>query len=149
MSIPISLIIYKGILGINYFCSLHIFVIIIIIGIGADDIFVFHDLWLHAKHIKILKKRIPLRLAYAFRKASSAMLVTSITTAVSFLATCFSPIMPICSFGIFSGIVITVNFLLIIVVLPNVYLCFEMEIKSRFRCFKNAFKFLATKVNEA
>jgi len=125
ISIPISLFIYKYILGINYFCSLHIFVVIIIMGIGADDIFVFHDQWQHTKHIRALKKRMPLRLAYTFRKASGAMFVTSVTTAASFLATCFSPIMPICSFGIFSGIVIAVNYLLILVALPNIYLFYD------------------------
>jgi protein dispatched 1 len=134
VSIPISLFIYKYILGISYFCSLHIFVVIIIMGIGADDIFVFHDQWQHAKHIRALKKRVPLRLAYSFRKASGAMFVTSVTTAASFLATCFSPIMPICSFGIFSCIVILVNYLLILVALPNIYLFYDRFIQRRFQC---------------
>ena len=43
MSIPIALFIYKKVLGINYFSSLHLSVVIIIVGIGCDDIFVFHD----------------------------------------------------------------------------------------------------------
>jgi len=135
MSIPLSLFIYRYILGISYFCSLHIFVVIIIMGIGADDIFVFNDQWQHTKHIKALKKRVPLRLAFTFKKASSAMFVTSVTTAASFLATCFSPIMPICSFGIFSGIVIAVNYLMIMLTLPNIYLFYDRFIHRRFRCF--------------
>jgi predicted RND superfamily exporter protein len=109
-------------------------------GIGADDIFVFHDMWSNTKHIKILRKRISLRLAYSFRKAASAMLVTSITTAVSFLSTCLSPIMPICSFGIFSGIVITVNYLLIITAIPNLYIFYEAYIRKNFLCFTNCKK---------
>jgi predicted RND superfamily exporter protein len=136
VSIPISLAIYKIIFGISYFCPLHLFVGIIIMGIGADDIFVFHDQWKHTSHIKVLKKRIALRLAYAFRKASSAMFVTSCTTAVSFLATTFSPVMPICSFGIFSSLVITVNYILIMIALPNIYLFYERYINKRFNCFK-------------
>lgn len=135
MSIPISLVIYKCILGIDYFCSLHIFVVIIIMGIGADDIFVFNDQWNHTRHIKVLKKRVPLRLAFTFNKACSAMFVTSVTTAASFLATTLSPIMPICSFGIFSGIVITVNYLLIMLMLPNIYLFFDRHVRRRFKCF--------------
>lgn len=128
MSIPISLFIYREIIGIQYFCSLHIFVVIIIMGVGADDIFVFHDQWVHTKHIKALKKRTPLRLAFTFKKSSSAMFVTSITTAASFLATCFSPIMPICSFGIFSGIVITVNYIMIMLTIPNIYMFYDRYI---------------------
>ena len=45
MSIPIALCIYTYIVKVNYFSSLHLSVIIIIVGIGADDIFVFHDSW--------------------------------------------------------------------------------------------------------
>ena len=66
------------------------------------------------------------------RKATNAMLVTSVTTAVSFLATCISPIMPIVSFGLFAALVISVNFLLIILVLPNIYLLYELQIRKRF-----------------
>jgi len=42
-SIPISLVIYKQVLGIEYFCPLHICVVIIIVGIGVDDVFMFND----------------------------------------------------------------------------------------------------------
>jgi len=46
MSVPICLVIYNYILNIKYFSSIHIAALLIIIGIGADDIFVFHDFWL-------------------------------------------------------------------------------------------------------
>ena len=139
-SIPISLCIFKLFFGIEYFCALHIFVVILIMGIGADDVFVFHDHWLHTKHIKILRRRFPLRLAYTFRKAASAMLVTSITTAVSFMSTCISPIMPIVSFGIFASIVVTINYLLIVLLLPSIYLCYEIHVRPNFQCFKKLSK---------
>ena len=72
-----------------------------------------------------------MRLTYAYRKAANAMLVTSLTTAISFLATTFTPIMPICSFGVFSAIVIIVNYLLILVALPNVYLFYETRLRKK------------------
>lgn len=43
MSIPITLVLYKLVFGIHYFSNIQISAIIIIIGIGADDIFVFHQ----------------------------------------------------------------------------------------------------------
>ena len=46
MSVPINLIIYNYVLDVKYFSSIHIAALLIIIGIGADDIFVFHDFWL-------------------------------------------------------------------------------------------------------
>ena len=136
MSIPVTFIIYRFIFRITYFCPVHITVTIVIIGIGCDDMFVFHDQWMHTKHIKVMKKRLPLRLAYTFRRASSAMLVTSATTAVSFLSTCISPVMMIMSYGIFAAILVTVNFLLIIAILPSIYVLYQMHIRKRFRCVR-------------
>ena len=47
------------------------------------------------------------------------MLVTSSTTSVAFLANAFSPLMPIKAFGIFAGIIIPLNFLLVIFIFPS------------------------------
>ena len=67
MSIPISLCIYSFICRIPYFESLHLSIIIVIVGIGSDDVFVFHDAWKNAFTIKALKNRPVLRLSYTFR----------------------------------------------------------------------------------
>lgn len=45
MCVPISLFIYSEVFKIDYFSSMHLSVIIIIVGIGSDDVFVFHDSW--------------------------------------------------------------------------------------------------------
>jgi len=86
--------------------------------------------------IKVLKNKLVHRMAYTMRKASSAMLITSVTTAASFMATGISPIMPLVSFGIFSALVIVVNYILIITFLPSVYFVYEIHISKRFKCFK-------------
>lgn len=103
-------------------------------GIGADNIFVFYDHWCHTEHIKIMKKRYPLRMAYTFRKAGSAMAVTSVTTAASFLATCISPVMPIISFGLFAAITVVVNFAMIISTVPLIIMVHEVHVKPYFKC---------------
>ena len=132
LSIPVTAIIFKQMLGINYLCALHIFTVILVMGIGADNIFVFYDHWCHTEHIKVMKKRYALRMAYTFRKAGSAMAVTSVTTAASFLATCISPVMPIISFGLFAAIVVVVNFFMIITTVPLVIMVHEVHIKPNF-----------------
>ena len=43
--VPISLVIYKLIIGIRFFSLLHILVFLIILGIGADNTFLFNDTW--------------------------------------------------------------------------------------------------------
>ncbi len=44
-SVPVSLLLYKGLFQIPYFDSLHTLVIFIVLGVGADDIFVLVDSW--------------------------------------------------------------------------------------------------------
>lgn len=70
MSVPISLFIYKEIFGVQYFSNLHFSIVIIIVGIGSDDIFVFHDSWQNSLCINALRERPILRLSYAWRNAA-------------------------------------------------------------------------------
>lgn len=112
ITIPVSLCIYNYVLGIGYFSSIHMSSLLIIIGIGADDIFVFHDTWKNSNLIKAISDNSVLKLSYTFRIATKAMFVTSFTSAVAFLACSLSPMMPIRAFGIFSAIIVPVCFLL-------------------------------------
>jgi hypothetical protein len=49
MSIPASLLLYRGLFRIPYFNLLHTLVIFIVLGVGADDIFVLVDSWKQTK----------------------------------------------------------------------------------------------------
>ena len=44
-SVPISLVLYKLVFRIEYFMISHILVVILAIGIGADNTFIFNDYW--------------------------------------------------------------------------------------------------------
>ena len=61
-------------------------------------------------------------MAYTFKRAFKAILVTSSTTSVAFLANGLSDIVPIRAFGIFAAIIIPVNFVLIILIMPAIQL---------------------------
>lgn len=69
-AVPVTLMIYTYIFGVGYFSTIHVAVIIVVIGIGADDVFVFHDFWMGAHKIKAIKNNPKARLTYTFRKAS-------------------------------------------------------------------------------
>lgn len=60
------------------------------------------------------------------------MAVTSSTTSVAFFANLFSPIMPIRAFGIFAGIIVPVNFFLVVMVFPGAVIFYEKYIEGRF-----------------
>jgi len=49
LSIPMGLIVYKIFLKIPFFSLLHVAVVLIILGIGADNTFLFNDTWNAAK----------------------------------------------------------------------------------------------------
>jgi len=79
-------------------------------------------------------------MAFAFRRAARAMAVTSSTTSVAFMANVFSPIMPIRGFGIYSGIIVPVNYLLVVMILPPAVIWYERHIDGCFtKCFKVIF----------
>jgi predicted RND superfamily exporter protein len=44
-SFPFTVVITEGIFQVTYFSSLQVIAIYIVLGIAADDIFVFYDAW--------------------------------------------------------------------------------------------------------
>ena len=101
------------------------------LGIAADDIFVFCDAWRQSGYIKAIKNDENRRLAYAFRRALSAISVTSTTTAAAFLANVASDITPIRAFGIFAAIIIPVNFFIVILVMPSIQIVHDRYLKEK------------------
>ena len=55
MAIPIAICIYSYVLGITYLGSIHLSCMLIVVGIGADDVLLFHDVWENARMIPALK----------------------------------------------------------------------------------------------
>jgi len=127
-SFPVTSFLYNGVLGCLYFGSLHNLVIFIVLGIAADDIFVFIDGWRLSKNIKEFGGDLHKRMAYSFRRGARAMAITSSTTSVAFMANVFSPLMPIRGFGIYSGIIVPVNYMLVIMILPPAVIWYERYI---------------------
>lgn len=130
-SFPFTMMIVAGVFRVTYFGTLQIIGVYIVLGIAADDIFVFIDAWRQSLNMapEIFSNNKKKRMAYAFRRAVRAMAVTSSTTSVAFLANIFSPLMEIQSFGIFSGVIIPVNYLLVVMMLPPAVIVYE-----KYRC---------------
>jgi len=125
-SFPFTVVITEGIFRVTYFSSLQVISIYIVLGIAADDIFVFYDAWRQSKNIapEIINDK-HRRMAYAWRRAVKAMAVTSTTTSVAFFANAFSPLMPIRTFGIFSGVIIPLNYFLVVMMMPSAAIIYE------------------------
>ena len=67
-------------------------------------------------------------MAYAYARALEAIFNTSFTTAVAFFATATSKIMPISTFGIFAAICVLMNYGLVMIATPAVWvLCTKRD----------------------
>lgn len=120
ISFPVSFTIYTGICMITMNTTLNQLTIFIVLGIAADDIFVFCDAWRQTDHIPLIAADESRKLAYAYKRSFRAIAVTSSTTAVAFLANALSDLRPIRAFGIFAAILIPVNFLIVIFMMPPI-----------------------------
>lgn len=90
-SFSLSALIYQGIFRITYLSNLHYLVVFIVLGIAADDIFVFIDAWRQSECIEVFKGDKLQRMTYAWKRAVRAIAITSGTTTVAFLANVMSP----------------------------------------------------------
>ena len=106
-------------------------VVFIVLGIAADDIFVFIDAWRQSATFPQFQGDVYKRMAYTFRRAVRAMAVTSSTTAVAFFVNITSQLMPIRAFGIFAGVIVLVNYLLVVTFFPPAILFYESYIDGK------------------
>lgn len=119
LSVPAAYSLYTAI-GFTYFPYINLIGIFVVAGVGVDDVYVFYDAFSQSLVLLPPGTSLEIRLSWAFRRAATAMLITSATTSASFLANLVSPIPPIRVFGIFNGILIFANYAFVITWFPTV-----------------------------
>eukprot|EP01083_Nonionella_stella_P090129 251819_1 len=140
MSMPFAFFIFNIVFRVEFVQEIHFLTIFVLLGIGADDAFVFTDAWNQAiVEIPVLARyeNMHLRMAWTHSRASKTMLITSITTSVAFFATAISGIIPIASFGIFAGCLILCNYALVCTYFPAVLVLYERNCNGK-RCCKRS-----------
>ena len=117
ISFPVTLLFTRLILQVDFFSSLNLSSIFVILGISADNVFVLVDTWRQTEQHKLLNpdtknkmNNLQIRMNYTWRSAGKAILTTDLTTAIAFLATGFSKIMPVAAFGYFASFLVFINF---------------------------------------
>ena len=125
LTLPLALFFYTGVFQVTFFNQLHVLAIYLVLGIGADDVFVFMDGW--NQSINQYKNTAD-RLDATFKRAVYAMGATSSTTCVAFMATAVSPIMPIASFGIYAALGVFLNYVLAITLFPCVLMIWHYKL---------------------
>lgn len=119
ISLPMALWIYTYVFGIEYFDTMCALALYIVMAIGADDVFIWFDAYKQSAHEgPEISSSLETRFIWAWKKAASAMLVTSLTTCAAFTATATSPLLSIQSFGYYTAVVIFLDYVYVITWLP-------------------------------
>ena len=127
-------IIYRCIIDFQYFGLFHILTIFIILGIGADDLFVFYDAWRLTAFSSY--PSLAHRLNDAYSKSCTSMFVTSLTTAVAFAASALTPLLATKSFGVFAAILVFYNYFSVIIFFPTVVMVYHLKFENwKWPCF--------------
>lgn len=129
-SFNISIFIYRVVFDYRYIGIFHVLAIFIILGIGSDNIFVFMDTW---KEYGRNHSNVDLtnRLSAVFKSAAKATFITALTTTIAFLSNVQSPLLAVSSFGLFSAILVAVNYCSCILFFPIVITFHEKMRKGR------------------
>ena len=118
-AIGLSYFLYTMVFKIDFFPFLNVTTLVFLVGIGADDAFVYYDIWRQTLAANPCANIMQLTLK-TLRYAALSMLVTSLTTASAFFAGVSSSITAIRLFGLFAGTSILTNYLLMITYFPAV-----------------------------
>ena len=121
-------LIYNLVYGYTYLGFFHILALFIILGIGADDIFVFYNIWRNSGTETY--PSLAHRLTDVYKRSAISMLFTSITTAVAFLSSAITPLLATRSFGLFAATVVVVNYISVIVYFPTVVIMYHTYFES-------------------
>ena len=116
-SVIIAYFIYHQIFQLTFFPFLNIMTFVFLVGIGADDAFVFNDAWKQAK-LSLPNGNVVDWIEYTLKHAALSMFVPSFTTSAAFYANIVSDITSIRLFGIFAGTSILIMYSLMITWFP-------------------------------
>lgn len=135
MSFPLAFFLYRYLFGIMPFYILSFLAIYVILAIGADDVFVFMDAWRQSATMGAeINRNLHTRMAYTYKRAAKAMLITSATTFGAFVATAVSPLGEVATFGLFTALLVVANYVFVITYFPAVVICYHRRFENTQGC---------------
>ncbi|XP_041460161.1 protein dispatched homolog 1-like [Lytechinus variegatus] len=126
LSMVVAFFLYHVIYRIPFFPFINVITVILIIGVGADDCFVYVDIWKATKNeIGEGKEKLVPILLDTLKHAATTMFVTSLTTSAALFAGVVSTITALRCFSVFAGSAILVNFALTLTWIPAAVMIHE------------------------
>mmetsp|Transcript_31035 Transcript_31035/g.42030 ORF Transcript_31035/g.42030 Transcript_31035/m.42030 type:complete len:1162 (-) Transcript_31035:162-3647(-) len=131
ISYPLGLFVWHAVLQQPYVTYLMYSGIFVILGIGADDIFVLSDAFKQsAFQPPHISGSLETRFAWAYNRAASAMLATSLTTVAAFTSCAATTIWDIAAFGCVAAVMIACDYILVITWLPSAMIINERYLQN-------------------
>ena len=121
LAFPSTWVIYRWVYQITSFDTINTVIIFVLLGIGADDMFVINDAYNQSKNLNFSGTKeeiVSKQIRYAVSRSGRATALTSLTTSVAFFCTAVSPLNPLRGFGIWAGSVMLINYLDFIILFP-------------------------------
>ena len=126
ISFPTTWFFYYYAFEIKYMGILNFVSFFVILGIGADDIFVFTDAFRQSRLERTeISGTLEDRLYWTYRRAAGTMLVTSATDACAFYVLSLNGIVVVRTFGIFMGTMVIINYALVITYFPAIIVLYH------------------------
>ena len=127
-SFSFSYFLYFVIFRFKFFPFLNLTTFILLIAIGADNVFIIHDTWKQTRFES--QGHLVTHMNLTLKHAIGSIFVTSFTTAVAFLASIVSNIPAVRCFAVFSFTAVLVNFILMATWIPAVIILLE-KVKNK------------------
>ena len=125
LSIPSTNLIYHFVFSQTYIGPFNIITLFYVLGITADDIFVFYDAWRESARFEFAS--LTCRVSFCYKRISFA---TTVTSAIGFLTMTSSPLVVIRSFGLFAAILVVLNLALLYSFLPIVVVVYHLNFEK-------------------
>eukprot|EP00931_Biecheleriopsis_adriatica_P042517 TRINITY_DN2423_c0_g1_i3.p1 TRINITY_DN2423_c0_g1~~TRINITY_DN2423_c0_g1_i3.p1 ORF type:complete len:948 (+),score=196.93 TRINITY_DN2423_c0_g1_i3:428-2845(+) len=133
-SLPVGMTLWT-IVGQQKIFWYQMLVIYMILGIGADDVFILYDAWLQSRYERpAISSKDSTRFTWAYRRSFHAMLVTTATTCGSFVIGAFSPLPQVSAFCVFAAVVVFVDWVFCISFFASSVMVYERYFKGMACC---------------
>ena len=136
-SFGLAYFMYYIVFQIPHMPFMSLLAILLLIAIGADDVFIFCDTFEHVKAANPDGDLVDY-ISQTMQHAAMSILVTSLTTAAALYANVISEITDIRGFGILSGTALVANYLLMITWIPAGLVVLE-KVKVLCKCIEPKF----------
>jgi len=141
--IVVAYFIYGVVLRITFFPFMNLLAVVVLIGIGVDDVFVYLSVWHHAKHERDTLAPDQLAKTVICQATPSALASSATTAAAFFTGGAASDVVVLRCFGIYAGLAVTSHFVILAAAMPVVLL---LDAQGLFTCNSVSCRHLSSKL---